>query len=172
MKHRRVVAICCACVGLASTALGTVTVVLEDYSGMRCVQKGDATPSIEYHVEGAGNGSTGTEEFYCPVLFDNLAQAETYGVTSDAMSWSAKVIAWGSSVSCTLKACQYDGSSCFSSGTDSSTGTGIDTLSGSVTEAIASSDRYYQFIHCTLPGRTVVAPYGIISYRITADGTQ
>lgn len=172
MKRYRVVAVCCACVGLASTALGTVTVLVKDYPGVRCVQKGDATPSIEYRIEGAGNGSTGTEEFYCPVLFDSFVQADTYGITSYTMSWSARVLALRSSISCTLKACEFDGSSCFASGTDTSSGVGVDTLSGSISEDIGGSGRYYQFLHCEVPGLTVGLPSGIISYRIVADGIE
>jgi hypothetical protein len=162
------VALVLGSIGLASSVLAGPDQIAHRFSGSRCVEIGDATPSIYYYGSAAENDNASERDFYCPVTFEKSTQVDTtYRLDTDSIEWSAYVDDSSSStdVSCVLKACMNDGSNCFTSNTHSSDwSNGVGLLEGSSVTALGGSSRYHVYLRCDIPGKVSSARSGIVSY--------
>jgi hypothetical protein len=147
------------------------------YTGSRCVESGDRSPEIDYYGTMARNDGTSTETFSCPSTLEyiSIVPGTTSGYefkfTRGNLAWSAVVDDQHSSadISCVLKACTYDDSSCLSSATDSSTGTGIEELGASGPSGVTA----YPLValRCDVPGKVGSARSAIVSYVVNQKNT-
>lgn len=165
--------------GLVFTAVtqmasATVTKYVQDYVGNRCVEYSDSTPDIEYYGSAAENGAGTSQDFYCPVTFEHETTIDGYVMTADALTWSAYVDDDHASenVSCFLRICTLDAASCETTGSVSSSGTGVQLLTGGSLSTLAGDSYFVPYLRCTIPAVSSGNESGIVSYRITTDGVD
>lgn len=160
-------------ISLVSSVLAGPDLIAQRFSGSRCVEIGDSTPSIYYYGSAAENDNASERDFYCPVTFENSTQVDTtYRLDSDSIEWSAYVddSSSGSDVSCVLKACLIDTSSCITSNTHASNwSNGVGLLNGSSATSLAGSSRYHVHLRCDVPGKSGSARSGIVSYVVQQE---
>lgn len=159
-------------VSVATTAVASNSISVRDYPGIRCVEINDSTPSIYYYGQMAENDAASEQDFYCPVSFEGI-HVQDYVLTADVMTWSAYVDDSNPStnVSCLLKSCLEDDSSCYATSLSYSSGSaGVQAMTGSTISSLAGSSRYVSYLRCDIPGKSSGNRSGIVSYRITTDG--
>jgi hypothetical protein len=160
---------------IASCAFATHTGYTDDIPGCRCVQATNATPSIYYYAFQAQNNNASVKTFLCPITLGQNASILPYEYAEDAITWSAYVddVSAATNVSCVLKSCNEGWSSCFTTSTSSSSGSGgVQALTGNTQSSLGGTGNYWHYLQCDVPGLASSVRSGIVSYRVVVAGTD
>ncbi|AFZ32696.1 hypothetical protein ABN584_24900 [Gloeocapsa sp. BRSZ] len=141
--------------------------LITTHPGTECVELSDTTPEIIYSGGNAYNTAAGANTFVCPVFNTYLSVADTFNYVDRAYWWVAVDDRNpNANISCYVRSCSADGTSCNNSVVRNSSGTGISTLStvGSIFDI--GSYENYAYLQCSIPGQSGGLRSGIRSYTI------
>jgi len=147
--------------------------VIHTYPGAECKQLYTTTPSVYYNLSGAYNDSTSSATFACPMssarYLNDFAASATLMVHQAYWWVAADDSSASGNVSCQVRSCSYDSTSCTSSPSRATSGTGINQLLSTVgtVSSIGTYSRALTLI-CTVPGKAGGNRSGIRNYTLYA----
>lgn len=138
--------------------------------GLRCIEKRGTTGGYYDGVTIQNDSGSTAMPTYCPVDIQRSialwsAPVLVTHTTNSNHDWTAVVDANNSgNISCELKVCARDFTSCDSGTSDTSSGTGVQTLSGS-TSTVGSDDNI-MYLYCVLPVKSGSDRAELRSYQV------
>ncbi len=143
-------------VTVISVAPAQAELLITTRPGTECVEHADTSPEIYYTGGNAANDGNGSNTFVCPASSHYLSLDNLGGFFFDRAYWWAAVNDQNpnSNVSCYLRSCNGEGTSCINSPTRFSSGTGIQTLSIVGNVFNWGSYTNYVYLRCSVPGKS------------------
>jgi len=151
---------------LCLASLAQAEVVIVTNPGLNCVEVADASPEIYYSGGVAYNSDSSSATFQCTMerryLDLNGADPE---YLEDNYWWAyVNDASTTGNVSCFMRSCSSDGTSCISSATRSSTGTGVQGISLFPTVFPSGDYGRFSYLQCSIPAASGTSRSGVVSY--------
>ena len=147
-------------------------VLVHTYPGTECKQLYTTTPSVYYNLSGAYNDSTSAVTFACPMSsarYLNDSGTSTTVTVHRAYWWvAADDRSASGNVSCQVRSCIYDSTSCTSSLSLATSGTGINQLLSTLGSFNFGTYNHALTLICTVPGKAGGNRSGIRNYTLYA----